>query len=355
MASDPFVGVTLHAVGGLAAASFYLPYRRVRHWSWETYWLVGGVFSWLLAPWVLAAIVCPNVIAVLEEAPKSSLLGAYGFGVMWGVGGLTFGLSMRYLGLSLGYAVALGLCAVFGTLLPPVFRGEFGAIAGSVSGRWVLAGVAVCVMGIALSGLAGVSKEKELSDQAKRGVISEFNLVRGLLVAIVAGVLSAAMSYGIAAGKPIAELAVRHGTSDLWKVVPVLCVVLAGGFTTNVLWCLALNLRRRTAGEYLAVRTADRAVPLAANYAFCAIAGVTWYMQFMFYGMGTTKMGKYDFSSWSLHMASIIIFSTLWGAALHEWKGTGSRTRFLVALGLAVLIASMLVIGYGNYRASLQP
>lgn len=354
MAADPFVGVALHSIGGLAAASFYLPYKGVKRWSWETYWLVGGVFSWIVAPWVLAAIVCPQVLDILRESDRSTLLTSYGFGVMWGIGGLTFGLSMRYLGLSLGYAVALGLCAVFGTLIPPIFRGEFDTIISSVSGRWVLGGVAVCLGGIAVSGLAGLSKEKDLPAQEQRAVIAEFSLVKGLIVATIAGVLSAAMSYGIAAGKPISEAAVRHGTPDLWKVVPVLCVVLAGGFTTNFLWCIALNFRRSSGREYLAPRSGDLPVPLAKNYLLCALAGVTWYVQFMFYGMGTTKMGRYDFSSWSLHMASIIVFSTLWGIALHEWRGTGRRTRLLVALGLGILIVSMLVIGYGNYKASLS-
>ena len=352
MQANPFLGVLLHMLGGLAAGSFYIPFRRVRGWSWESYWLVGGVFSWIVAPWVLALLTCPNVMQVLGSAPWSSLVRSYGFGLMWGVGGLTFGLTMRYLGVSLGMAVALGYCAAFGTLMPPVFAGQMGEIVTSHGGQVVLLGVAVCLAGIFVTGLAGVSKERELSEAEKRRAIQEFDFFKGILVATFSGVMSAGMSYGIAAGKPIAELARQANLAagaapefaNLWQNTPVFVVILAGGFTANGLWCLTLNLKNRSTGNYL-----DRRTPLANNYFFSALAGTTWYLQFMFYGMGTTQMGPYDFSSWSLHMASIILFSTAWGIALQEWRGTSGRTRWRVALGLAVLVASLVTVGYGNH------
>lgn len=339
-------------LGGLAAGSFYIPFRRVRGWSWESYWLVGGVFSWIVAPWALALLTCPGVVQVLSEAPWPSLLRSYGFGLMWGVGGLTFGLSMRYLGVSLGMAVALGYCAAFGTLMPPLVAGQMGEIITSLGGQVVLGGVAVCLAGILVTGLAGMSKESELPEAEKKRVIQEFDFFKGILVATFSGVMSAGMSYGIAAGKPIAELArqanlARGATTDfanLWQNTPVFVVILAGGFTANFLWCMALNLRNRSGGDYL-----NRQTPLANNYFFSALAGTTWYLQFMFYGMGTTQMGPYDFSSWSLHMASIILFSTAWGIGLHEWRGTSGRTRRRLALGLVVLVASLVTVGYGNH------
>jgi L-rhamnose-H+ transport protein len=350
MDANPPLGVALHAIGGLAAASFYIPYKRVSGWSWETYWLVGGVFSWILAPWAFSVAILPRTVEILRDANGTTLVWTFLFGVVWGVGGLTFGLTMRYLGIALGYAVALGLCAAFGTLMPPLFAGQLGEIASRGSGQIVLLGVLVCLVGIAVSGRAGVRKEGELSDEDKRAVVAEFSLGRGMSVAFVCGVMSASMAYGIAAGKPIAEAALRHGAPSLWQNLPVLIVILTGGFLTNFIWCVLLIVKNRSAGDLL-----REGLPHARNHLLCAVAGVTWYLQFFFYSMGTTRMGRYDFSSWTLHMASIIIFSTLWGISLMEWKGTSSRTQRLVAAGLGLLVASTVVVGYGNYLAVLAP
>jgi L-rhamnose-H+ transport protein len=352
---DPALGVILHAIGGLASASFYLPFRGVKSWAWESYWLVGGVFSWLVAPWVVALVQTSALFTVLREAPPAALFWTYLFGVLWGIGGLTFGLTMRYLGIALGMAMALGYCAAFGTLMPPLFRGELAGVAKTTAGETVLFGVFVCLAGIVVSGLAGRSKERELTDEQKHAVIHEFSFAKGVLVAAVSGVLSACMSYGFAAGKPIAALAVEHGTHPLWQNLPILVVVLAGGLTTNLIWCLSLNVRNRTIGDYVGANGPGGSHPAATlrtNYLFCAAAGTTWYLQFLFYGMGNTLMGKLDFSSWTLHMASIMIFGTLWGLVLNEWKGTSARTRILNLAGLLVLVASTVIVGYGNYLAA---
>lgn len=359
MIPNPPLGVLLHAVGGLMSAIFYLPYRKVRDWSWESYWIVGGVFSWIVAPWIVASLAVPNLVTTLLEAPAKSLLWSYFFGVLWGIGGATFGLTVRYLGFALGTAMALGYCAAFGTLLPPIFSGEFASVVRTTSGLIVMGGVAVCLLGIVVSGLAGFAKERELPEKDKTASVKEFSFRKGIWVATFCGIMSACMSYGFAAGKPIAELAVAHGASSLWQNLPVLIVILAGGFTTNLIWCAFLNVRNRTFGDYFGkkVETRERSLTeskhcsLLTNYLLCAVAGTLWYLQFFFYGMGTTKMGRYDFSSWTLHMASIIIFGTLLGVYLSEWKGVSQRTKRLMQLGLIVLISSTVVIGYGNYLA----
>lgn len=386
MGPNPLLGVFFHWLGGLASGSFYVPFRRVRIWAWETYWLVGGVFSWIIAPWVLAASMTMNLLRVLQEAPSQSLFWTYTFGVLWGLGGLTFGLTMRYLGMSLGMAVALGYTAAFGTLMPPIFRGQFATeVLGTKSGLTILGGVAICLLGIVFAGMAGVSKEREMSEEQKRASIKEFDLKKGLLVATFSGVMSACFAYGLAAGDPIKEITVRHGTPALWQGLPVLIVLLLGGFTTNVVWCVILNVKNGTGYQYfsseirhpapshnhdvrienvtdapaeemaeLALRPQSNParVPLLSNYLFSALAGTTWYFQFFFYTMGETQMGRYKFSSWTLHMASIIIFSTLWGIALKEWKGAGTRTKWLVGFSLLVLVTSTIVVGYGNYLGS---
>jgi L-rhamnose-H+ transport protein len=385
MTPNPFLGVFFHWMGGLASGSFYVPYRFVRKWSWETYWLTGGFFSWIIAPWILARLMTRDLPDVISEAPAMTLFWTYFFGVLWGLGGLTFGLTMRYLGMSLGMAVALGYTAAFGTLMPPIFRGElFSKVLPTTSGQIILFGVFVCMTGIAIAGMAGMSKEREMSEKQKKESIKEFNFKKGILVATFAGVMSACFSYGLAAGDPIKELTLQHGTSTLWQGLPVLVVLLLGGFTTNFIWCTILHLKNQTGYQYLSpvsrpapsrdqetiIETTIDApseevvehaasvnkngvgpVPLGWNYLFCALAGTTWYFQFFFYTMGETQMGRFKFSSWTLHMASIMIFSTLWGIFLKEWRGTSRHTKRLVALTLLVLIGSTVIIGYGNYLA----
>ena len=354
MNSNPLLGVMFHWLGGLASGSFYVPFRAVKRWSWETYWLVGGVFSWILAPWVLGLLMATDLPAVLHAAQWSTLGWCYFWGLLWGFGGLTFGLTMRYLGMSLGMAMVLGYCAAFGTLMPPIFDGVFASqVLGTVSGRVILLGVGVCMAGIAFAGKAGMSKEAEMSPEQKKEVIKEFNLKKGVLVATFSGVMSACFSYGLRAGDPIKQLALQHGTSVLWQGLPVLVPVLLGGFTTNFIWCLILNVRNKSGHEYLNPYSKEGRVPLASNYFFSALAGTTWYFQFFFYTMGETQMGAYKFSSWTLHMASIIIFSSLWGIALHEWRGASVRTKRWLFVSILVLILSTMVVGYGNYLGTL--
>jgi L-rhamnose-H+ transport protein len=383
MVSNPFLGLVFHWIGGLASASFYIPYRGVRKWSWETYWLIGGFFSWIIAPWFFALLKTRDLFAVLSEAGGATLFWTYLFGCLWGLGGLTFGLTMRYLGMSLGMAVALGYCAAFGTLIPPLFHGEFlTKVLGTHSGVVILFGVGVCLAGIAVAGFAGMTKENEMSDAEKKVAIKEFNFKKGILVATFSGVMSSCFSFGLDAGGSIQAITIRHGTAPLWQGLPVLIVILFGGFTTNFIWCIFLNLKHRSGGQYFGaqlpsvadddypiIETATdapaeemarrsavifgqaRGNPLPLNYLLCAVAGVTWYFQFFFYTMGESQMGQYKFSSWSLHMASIIIFSTLWGLALKEWKGASPRAMTFLVLSLIVLVGSTVIIGYGNYLA----
>ncbi len=362
MGPNPFVGVLYHWTGGLASASCYLPFRSVRKWSWETYWLVQGFFSFLLAPIVAAFLLVPGVASILHHTPLHTLVVTYVWGLLWGIGGLTFGLSIRYLGIALGYAVALGFTTAFGTLMPPLFAGEMPALLRQTPGQVILFGIGVCMAGIVLSGMAGYSKERELSAAEKEKTVAEFNFPKGILVAVFAGVMSACFAYGLATGKPIGALArtalLAHGGALEWQNLPILIVILLGGLTTNFAWCVVLMIRNGSARQILHANAAasieensvgDKPASLALNYLLCASVGIMWYLQFFFYSIGQTKMGKYDFSSWTLHMASIIIFSTLWGMWLKEWSGTSRKTKVLVGLGLAVLVLSTILVGYGNY------
>jgi L-rhamnose-H+ transport protein len=276
---------------------------------------------------------------------------------MWGFGGLTFGLTMRYLGLSLGMAVALGLTTVIGTLGPPIFRGTLVELASTPSGQITFLGILITLIGIVIVAQAGRAKEREMSAREAQVGVAEFDLRRGLAIAVFSGVMSGCFAWGLDAGQPIRELTLAAGTDPLSQGLPVLCVVLAGGFTTNFIWCLALIWRNKTAGELIgkpgiAADADGGRPPLVRNYLLAALGGTLWYFQFFFYTMGESQMGRYGFSSWTLHMASIILFSTLWGFALKEWAGASRRTRTLVWLGIGALIGSTIVIGIGNYRAA---
>ena len=339
MGPNPLLGVLYHWIGGLASASNFIPFRPIKRWSWEIYWIIQGFAAWIVAPLVLAFLLVPNLWAVLHAAPSTSLWHAIIWGALWGIGGLTFGLSIRYLGIALGYAIALGFCTAFGTLMPPIFSGQIIAISHQTGGQVILAGVAVCMAAIAVNGLAGYSKEKEVPAEEKAALGErDYSFGKGLAVAIFAGIMSSCFAYGLAAGKDIARIALidlrSHGRADLWQNLPVLVVVLLGGFFTNFVWSAFLILRNRSGAQFLGApgtnpmgdstttgETLMEADPrelagdarlrprvLVVNYLLASAAGVIWYFQFFFYSMGQTLMGKYDFSSWTLHMASIIIF-----------------------------------------------
>jgi L-rhamnose-H+ transport protein len=375
---NPFIGVVYHWIGGFCSATNFIPFRGIRRWSWEIYWIIQGVAAWLIAPPVLAAIFVPNVASILHQSPSSAIFYAIFWGVLWGIGGLTFGLAIRYLGIGLGYAIALGLCMAFGTLMPPIFHGQMGEIIHGRSGQVILLGVFICLVAIAISGAAGYSKEHEITEEEKAEAgVRDYSLGKGLAVAIFAGVMSACFAYGLDAGAPIAVIAkarlIAAGRLTLWQNLPVLIVVLWGGFLSNFVWSAILIVKNHSVRQFAGepgtnpfrsshhrgngVAVADPRdlrptidpVALVVNYLLAALAGVTWYFQFFFYSMGETEMGKYSFSSWTLHMASIIIFATLWGITLHEWNGTSRRTKWLVSCGLFLLVLSTVVVGYGNF------
>jgi L-rhamnose-H+ transport protein len=375
---NPLLGVVYHWIGGLASASNFIPFRPIKRWSWEIFWIIQGFVAWIVAPEIFAFLFVPNVSVVLHTAPAAAVRHAIFWGAMWGVGGLTFGLSIRYLGIALGYAIALGFCTAFGTLMPPLFSGQLIAISHTIGGRVIFFGIFVCVVAIAVNGWAGYLKEQEVPREEKALLGQrDYSFGKGLAVATFAGIMSSCFAYGLAAGKPIAvvaraQLLSRH-RMDLWQNLPVLVAVLWGGFLTNLLWSAFLIVRNQSARQFLGepgvnpmgvsepegsgfssrLKTAAKARiqsgDLFRNYALASSAGLLWYLQFFFYSMGQTKMGKYDFSSWTLHMASIIIFATLWGIGLREWQDTSRRTRFLVGCGLFLLVSSTIIVGYGNY------
>lgn len=341
---NAFLGVFFHALGGFASGSFYLPFRKVKGWSWESAWIVGGFASWIIVPLVMGGLTVSGLFPSISSASTTVLFWTYFFGVLWGIGGLTFGLTMRYLGISLGMAVALGFCSAFGTLIPPIWEGRFGELLNTRAGNFALLGVLVCLVGIAVCGWAGILKERELDEAAQKAAVAEFNLRKGLIIATISGILSACFAFALSAGRPIAEKAVELGTDPLYQNNAIYPVLLLGGFTTNFIWCMILNFRNKSFGDYSNAKS-----PLLNNYLWAALAGTTWYFQFFFYGMGDNYLPpSMRFSGWTMHMAFIITFSTLWGLALHEWKGSSKKTFRVVYLGLFLIVFSTVLIGMGS-------
>ena len=347
-----FLGIIFHFIGGFASGSFYMPFKKVKGWHWENYWIVGGLFSWLIVPPLAAWLTVPGFASIIQQTPWEVIKWTVFFGVLWGIGGLTYGLGVRFLGMSLGNSVVLGFCSAFGSLVPPVYynlfpspgKTSFSDLLSTSWGRIILAGVVVCLIGIFLCGRAGVLKEKELPEEEKKKSVAEFSLVKGLIVAIISGILSACFNFGIEAGKPMAEAAVATGMNPLYQNNVIYITLLWGGLTTNFVWCLMLNIRNRSFGDY-----SDGKKPLLKNYLFSALAGTIWFLQFFFYGMGESKLGN-GASSWILHMSFIILVANAWGILLKEWKGVSSKTRITFIFGIAAIILSVFIVGYGNYR-----
>lgn len=353
---NALAGVIFHFIGGFASGSFYVPYKKVKGWSWESMWILGGLFSWIIVPPIAAWLAIPNFADIISNTDSSILGYTFLFGILWGIGGLTYGLGVRYLGVSLGSSVILGLSMVFGSLMPAVYyffnkaEGKHGIdyFFTDKAGICVMIGLLVCVIGIYLCGKAGVLKEKSLgtlSSEAK----SDYNFGLGIVVAIVSGVLSACFNFGIESGKPMADVA-----NNLWKAANpnqgeflyqnnvTYIVILWGGFTTNFLWCLYLLIKNHSFSDYT-----KSSAPLAKNFLLCAIAGTTWYLQFFFYGMGESRLGN-GASSWILHMAFIILISNAWGIALKEWKGVSKPTYTAIIAGIATIIISICIVGFAK-------
>jgi L-rhamnose-H+ transport protein len=341
---NPVSGILLIALGSIGAASFYVPFKRVKIWAWESYWLSQGVAAWLIAPVLFAFIFVPQgeLLPIINESPASAKLMAIVFGALWGFGGLTFGLSIRYLGVALGQSIALGLCAAFGTLLPPIIAGE--NLFSSTSGILTIVGVSITVAGIAIIGYAGSLKSKEMSEEEKKAAVKEFALKKGILIAIFAGIMSACFNFGFESAKPIETIALAHGTNPLFQKNPSLVFILFGGFITNLIYCGYLNIKNKTYRDYFTVSGSV----FFNNLFFTFLAGLLWFLQFHFFGMGSSKLpsGMAVFG-WSILMALNIAISNIWGIFLNEWKGTKKKTIVILVIGIIILILSTFVVKLG--------
>ena len=324
------IGLLIIAIGAFCQSSCYVPINKIRNWSWESYWLVQGIFAWLIFPLFGALLAVPaghSLFEIYAAFPKESLMTVL-FGALWGVGGLTFGLSMRYLGVALGQSIALGTCSALGAILGPVFTGRTTDLTSSV-----IIGVVVMLVGIAIIGVAGGMKAASLPEEEKKKAVKDFNFSKGLLVAFLAGFMSACFAIGLSFGAPL----VWAETKPVFATLPATLLVTFGGFLTNAVYCLSQNARNRTFSDY-------RQCSLwGNNLLFCALAGLLWYSQFFGLSLGKGFLTDYPVLitfSWCILMALNVTFSNVWGIILKEWKGLNARTIAVLVCGLAVLVFS---------------
>jgi len=329
------LGTLLCAAGGIAGATFALPFRGIKIWKYESYWFVYAIAGLVVFPLILASTTCPALFDVIGQTEGSTLARCIGFGALWGLGGLTWGLMIRYLGIGLGLAIGCGLCSATGTLIPPIVTGHASDLVKDTPAIITLAGVLASLVGIVLVGLAGKLKEGELSEEEKKKAVAEFNFKKGMMVAVFSGVASAGMNFGLQGGAAMETLAKLRGTGDAWVGMPVLVVVLWGGFLVNAAWCLWQNAKNKSFGDYRPGSAFVAPVVLAS------LAGVIWALQFACQKIGEPAMGDIRYISFAVVMGSCVLFSSLLGVFLGEWKGTGAKTRGALVAGLLVLAASI--------------
>ena len=333
------LGIGFHSAGALLAANCYAPQKYVKKWPWEIFWMTQAAWCWLLWPVIGAVLTIPHLATVLMEAPPDRMLFAFLMGVAYGVGGTAFNISIRYIGFALTYTIAVGLSSVLGTLIPPLVRGEFAAILQRTGAGWVLSGVAAGAIGIAVCGVAGRLKERNL--EASEGQRGEFSLSKGLVLSLVAGVLSGVYGMALEVAAPVADIAEKHG-AGIWKGNVSYLFVNTGAFLTALLYSLYLARRNRTLGEL-------RAPGTASNYLLALLTGTLWYGQFFFYNLGHVRLGsQYAFSSWAIHMILLVLLSNLTALIFREWRDCSRATHLIMVLGIVVLCAAVLMLTYGN-------
>jgi L-rhamnose-H+ transport protein len=335
-------GVMFHAVGASSAALCYTPQKAVKGWSWQTYWLAQAFICWFALPLIVAYLTIPQVMQVLKEAPASAMQRSFLLGMAYGVGGTAFGIAIRYVGFSLTYAIAVGISCVLGTLLPPLVNGTLDDVMRSNGAAFLITGVAMGAIGIALCGVAGRNKEKDIAKNENDK--TEFSLAKGLPLCLLAGILSALYGFSLDQGQPIADVAAKYGAGNFQGNV-IYIFSNSGAFLTTLLYCLYLHRKEKTFYQYGTAGGNN----LSSNYLLSILTGILWYGQFFFYGLGHVRMGQFKFTSWAIHMIMLVLLSSVAGLIMKEWKNTGVRTKQWLVIALTVLLIAILLLTYGNY------
>ncbi|WP_321285576.1 L-rhamnose/proton symporter RhaT [uncultured Sunxiuqinia sp.] len=344
--TSPIIGPMLHAIGGVSASSCYVPFQKTKNWSWGTFWLVQGLFAWILMPILIGVITVPDFFFILKHAPSKPIWAAFLLGSAYGFGSMSFGVSIQYIGYSLTYTLAIGISAIVGTILPLMIFGGLVEYFTAPGGMVVLVGMIVSILGVAGCGWAGFRREHEMT--MVQGGLKRSNMLIGLVLTIIAGVLSGVFNISLEFGQPIADMAAEHRAGH-FEGNAKLIVSTAGCWVVNVIWFIVLGVRKKTLKEFT-TKSGLKSSVITKNILWSALAGSLWFLQFFFYGLGHVNMGKFQFASWVLHMSMLIFFSYIIGVIMKEWKNVNRNTYILLVIALWVLVSSFCVIAYGSMQ-----
>jgi len=342
METNIIPGILLIASGAFTAGSFAMPFGMVKGWKWETYWLIYCIGAYTIFPLIACLVFAPNFLGIYSQVPGNVLFNVFLLGAVYGIGNLSFGLSLRYLGISLGYAMSLGLMLAIGTLIPPVLDGRLNIMIAGSGGTLLITGVVIACLGIGFSGWAGYLKDKSVSDSDKRKSITEFSFIKGVMAALLVGITGSAMSLGFEQAIPINKIAEENGINPLFTSMPVMLLILTGTLLTTIIWCIYLGIRNKSLSDYVKSEPQGR---LPVNYFFSLLAGLLWFSQFILFGMGKSKMGPFTFTSWGILMGLTIVFATLWGIYRREWKDASRSVIVFMIISLLIIIISSYLIG----------
>ena len=347
MIPNPILGTGLHAVGGISAASCYMPFEKVKQWSWEIFWIVQALFAWLIMPLVIGYFTIPHLFQVLGEAPSAIFWSAFLLGATYGFGGLSFGYAIRNIGYSLTYTISIGISAVLGTIIPLIIDGKLLEEFSKPGGGIVLIGMLVSIVGVALCGKAGFMKERFLAKKSD-GEQLDFNMSKGIFLTLVAGTLSAIWGVSLEVGQPISDIAAKHGAGH-FEGNAKLIVSSLGCLATNLVWFTIATVRDGSIKMLFRVEKGGGR-QYTSNFSLSALAGSLWFFQFFFYGLGHVRMGSFQFTSWVLHMSMLIFFSYIIGVVMKEWKSVDRKTYAWLLGALFILVISFVIMTYGSYR-----
>lgn len=340
MIIGPIIGTGLHAIGGATASTCYLPYEKIKEWSWVSFWLVQAFFAWFLVPLILGILTVPEFFTILQNSPPDILIGTFLLGALYGFGGMCFGLAIIHIGYSLTYTISIGISAVLGTIIPLVLQGTLVEYFSLPGGNIILLGMVVSMIGVTCCGWAGFRKDKELTGT------EDFNIGTGLILTIIAGVLSAVFNLSLEFGQPIADMAAEKG-AGYFEGNAKLFVSTSGCFVVNFIWFTVVGYKQKTLGEMKFNNGLSRKV-MTRNYFWSGLAGTFWCLQFFFYGLGHVNMGDYRFISWVLHMSMLIFFSFFVGLVMKEWKQVSRGTFTILIVALVLLCLSFVIMTYGS-------
>lgn len=351
MNSNPILGTLIHAMGGISASTCYVPFQKVKQWSWNSYWLIQASFAWFVFPFLIGFLTVPNLMDVFRDSPTEVLFNATLLGTVYGFGGMCFGFAIRHIGYSLTYTISIGISAILGTIVPLLMQGTLIEKFNAKGGWIIFLGMCVALIGISFCGMAGYRKEKDLKQN--RSSDSEplmFNMKKGLALTLIAGILSAVFGISLEVGAPVAKIAREYGAGN-FEGNANLILSTGGAFITNFIWFTAAGLNQGTLKEMIDFKGLG-VKNISLNLSMSVLTGALWYGQFFFYGIAHVKMGEYGFGSWVIHMSMLIFFSYIVGIVMKEWKQVSRKTYITLVAALIILIISFVVMTYGSTLGS---